>query len=461
MAVKIFFCYAHEDEALLNKLKARLIPLQRDGLVDVLWHDRDISAGTEWEREIDTHLNSAQIILLLISPDFMASDYCYGKEMKRAMERHESGEARVIPIILRPVNWKMAPFSKLQVLPKDAKPVISWHNRDAAFLNVAESIRKVIEQLSPSPPFNLPITLVKATKPEKANFVIPIKPEQPVLGVQSNRRAEMKNTSNGQSKSQLWAIIVAVGIILGIIASAITIYEFPSFFRSNQSPGTTQSSPTFTSATSTVISTVAASPSSTVTVPAIATLDASLSNPYPPHQGTLALNTSFTTTDSSWDNSSNCQITNKAYSVTTSYGFTECLENVDSYSNFVYQVQMKFLTKDTCGGILFREQSNPYVAQYYEFYICTDGTYQFGSYYASLSSLANGSSLFNTDVGDANFIAIAARGTQFELYINGQMVNKGSDSSYSIGRIGVFVSFLTDLKASDKVAFNDVRVWQV
>ena len=120
---------------------------------------------------------------------------------------------------------------------------------------------------------------------------------------------------------------------------------------------------------------------------------------------------------------------------------------------------MKFLTKDTCGGILFREQSNPYVAQYYEFYICTDGTYQFGSYYGSLSSLANGSSLFNTDVGDANVIAIAARGTQFELYINGQMVNKGSDSSYSMGRIGVFVSFLTDLKASQKVAFNDLKVW--
>ena len=87
MAVSIFFCYAHEDEALLNKLKTYLKPLQRQGLIDV-WHDRDISAGTEWEQEISERLNEAKIILLLVSPDFMNSDYCYSVEMKRALERH-------------------------------------------------------------------------------------------------------------------------------------------------------------------------------------------------------------------------------------------------------------------------------------------------------------------------------------------------------------------------------------
>src|SRR5947208_10061471 len=102
MPVEIFFCYAHEDETLLNKLKAHLRPLQRQGLIDV-WHDRDINAGQEWEQEISKHLNEAQIILLLISPDFMDSDYCYSKEMQRALERHEHREARVIPIILRHV----------------------------------------------------------------------------------------------------------------------------------------------------------------------------------------------------------------------------------------------------------------------------------------------------------------------------------------------------------------------
>src|SRR5216684_5186433 len=109
MPIKIYFSYAHEDEPLLNKLKSHLRPLQRQGLIDV-WHDRDISAGTEWEREINQHLNEAEIILLLVSPDFMNSDYCYGVEMKRAIERHERGEARVIPVILRTTIWQVEPL---------------------------------------------------------------------------------------------------------------------------------------------------------------------------------------------------------------------------------------------------------------------------------------------------------------------------------------------------------------
>ena len=148
MATKLFFCYAHEDELLLQKLKAHLRPLQRQGLLD-LWYDREISAGTEWEREISQHLNTAQIILLLISPDFMDSDYCYSIEMKRAIEQHQQGKSRVIPIILRPVYWHGSPFGKLQALPTDAKPVTSssWHNWDEAFYDVAEGIRKALIQL--------------------------------------------------------------------------------------------------------------------------------------------------------------------------------------------------------------------------------------------------------------------------------------------------------------------------
>src|SRR5258708_5422684 len=126
MAIKIFFCYAHEDEALLNKLKAHLKPFQLEGLIE-LWYDRDISAGTEWEREISKHLNTADIILLLISPDFMASEYCYSIEMKRAVERHECEEARVIPVILRPVYWQIEKLGGLQALPKDGKTVIGFH----------------------------------------------------------------------------------------------------------------------------------------------------------------------------------------------------------------------------------------------------------------------------------------------------------------------------------------------
>lgn len=145
MSIKVFFCYAREDEPLLEKLKSHLRPLQRKGFIDV-WYDRNISAGTEWEREIDKQLNMAQIILLLVSPNFIDSDYCYSVEMKYALERHERGEALVIPIILRQSYWQEEPFGKLQVLPTDAKPVKSWQDLDEAFFNVADGMRKTIKE---------------------------------------------------------------------------------------------------------------------------------------------------------------------------------------------------------------------------------------------------------------------------------------------------------------------------
>src|SRR5438876_8339412 len=148
MPIKIFFCYAHEDELLLNRLKSHLKPLQRQGLINV-WHDRDISAGTNWEQEISRHLHEANIILLLISPDFMDSDYCYGIEMKQALERHDRGDARVIPIILRPVYWQGPPIGKLQALPMDGKPVTdpTWHDLDRAFFHVTDGIRKAVMEM--------------------------------------------------------------------------------------------------------------------------------------------------------------------------------------------------------------------------------------------------------------------------------------------------------------------------
>ena len=152
MVYKIFFCYAHEDEPYLNRLKSHLRPLQRQGLIDT-WHDRDISAGTEWEKEISKHLHEAEIILLLVSPDFVNSDYCYSKELQVALERHERREALVIPIILRHVHWQETPISKLQALPTDAKPIKIWLDIDEAFYDVVAGIRQAIDRLSS--PFSL------------------------------------------------------------------------------------------------------------------------------------------------------------------------------------------------------------------------------------------------------------------------------------------------------------------
>jgi tetratricopeptide (TPR) repeat protein len=143
--VNLFLSYAHEDEILCKRLLKHLSQLQRSGVDG--WYDRRITAGSEWAGQIDEHLNSAEIILLLVSADFLASDYCYDVEMKRALERHDHGEARLIPVILRPCDWQSSPFARLQASPKNGKPVVDWKTADHGFLNVVEGLRRVVEEI--------------------------------------------------------------------------------------------------------------------------------------------------------------------------------------------------------------------------------------------------------------------------------------------------------------------------
>lgn len=144
--LEVFISYSHKDSDLREELEMHLSNLRRQGKIKA-WHDRAIEAGAEWDAEIKANLESAHVILLLISPRFMGSEYCYDIEMQRAMERHNAGTARVIPIILKPVDWKDTPFSKLQVLPQDGKPINTWDNQDEAFLNVVQGIRQAVESL--------------------------------------------------------------------------------------------------------------------------------------------------------------------------------------------------------------------------------------------------------------------------------------------------------------------------
>jgi hypothetical protein len=145
--LEVFFSYSHRDEQLRDELSSHLAILKRRNVISD-WHDRRIAAGGEWEREIDEHLNRANLILLLVSSDFIASRYCYDIEVTRAMERHNAGEARVIPVILRAVDWTAAPFAKLKALPRDGVPVTSWPNRDEAFRNVAEGIKEGVDEIA-------------------------------------------------------------------------------------------------------------------------------------------------------------------------------------------------------------------------------------------------------------------------------------------------------------------------
>lgn len=139
----VFISYAHEDEDFKNELKKHLIPLKRMEMIEI-WDDRDIQAGDDWHKEIMDALNKADVVLLLISNDFIASEFCYDKELKLAMERSKAGEARVIPVIIRTCKWYKLPLGKLQALPKNGKAVSEWANRDEAYTFIASQVEKVV-----------------------------------------------------------------------------------------------------------------------------------------------------------------------------------------------------------------------------------------------------------------------------------------------------------------------------
>lgn len=144
--VSVFFSYSHKDEAMRNELEKHLVILKRKGVINT-WHDKMIDAGSPIDSEINEQLKKADIILLLVSSDFLASNYCYDIEVKEALERHSRNEAVVIPIILRACLWKEAPFEGLKALPDDGKPVASWSDKDEAFLNIAKEIQATAEKI--------------------------------------------------------------------------------------------------------------------------------------------------------------------------------------------------------------------------------------------------------------------------------------------------------------------------
>lgn len=203
--IHLFYSYSHKDEQLRDELEKHLMGLKRQGIITD-WYDRDIRAGDEWKRQINSHLNTADIILLLVSADFLASDYCYSIELASALQRQEHGSARVIPIILRPVDWSVAPFGQLQALPTNAKPITLWANRDEAFENVAKGIRAVVEQ-----PHRRRCQRWRAT---------PTEPEHP------------SKPSNGISPLRLWKILLVppiawfIGHAISLIATRVSTSPF-------------------------------------------------------------------------------------------------------------------------------------------------------------------------------------------------------------------------------------------
>lgn len=144
--VEVFFSYAHEDEELMNDVRRQLVVVERNGRI-LKWHDRMIPPGSDWKAQIDHRLDRATIVLLFISPHFIESRYCYEVEGQAALRRHGAGQARVVPVILRPCLWDRTPFAALQALPRDARPVSTWPNRDEACLDVARGVMSIVDDV--------------------------------------------------------------------------------------------------------------------------------------------------------------------------------------------------------------------------------------------------------------------------------------------------------------------------
>ncbi|MBK8278595.1 MAG: response regulator receiver protein [Nitrospira sp. UW-LDO-01] len=175
--VDLFYSYAHEDNALRDELSGHLKIMERRGVIRP-WHDRCLTPGEKWDGKIHESLQAADLVLLLISSDFISSDYIWSQELDVAMKRHERGEASVIPVLLRAVDIAGAPFEKLQGLPTDFRPVTSWPNRDEAWTDVAKGIRKTVEhiqtkrpELPPLPPAAVPT--MPAPIPAPSRDVVP------------------------------------------------------------------------------------------------------------------------------------------------------------------------------------------------------------------------------------------------------------------------------------------------
>lgn len=147
--IKVFISYSHKDREIVGELNAHLATLKRQQKI-VHWVDGEIEAGQDLDEEIKTNLADANIILLLISANYISSDYCYCKEMNEAIRRHKSGIIRVIPIIAKSCDWSELPFSGLKAIPRDGKAITSWGNQDEAFTDVAQEIRRVVESMTKS-----------------------------------------------------------------------------------------------------------------------------------------------------------------------------------------------------------------------------------------------------------------------------------------------------------------------
>ncbi len=140
---RLFVSYSHADGQLLGRFQKHLAQLQREGSISG-WYDRDIRAGTRFDDEIERELAQADIFVACVSPDYIASNYCYERELTSALQREDRGELAIVPVILEPSDWLSTPLSKFKALPDDGKAVAEFTNPNVAFMQVIHELRRLV-----------------------------------------------------------------------------------------------------------------------------------------------------------------------------------------------------------------------------------------------------------------------------------------------------------------------------
>ena len=443
--IEIFCCYARKDLGFLNDLKAHLMSMQWSGDVHIR-SDTDIDAGREWKKEIDTYLNTAQIILLLISPDFIASKYYGGTEMKRVMERQKAGEIQVLPIILRPVYWVETPFGELQALPRGAEPVTSWHNRDEAFFNVAEGVRQVVVEMQ------------KKTQPDdqlpgNAPPVTHSQPFQTARKRETDEREPEKKPGKMSDKVKVAYIGVATVIIAAMIAGIFLLRITPA----------TSAVPPIPTRTAKPTPTSAATPTTSPSTPVLA------------RPGTAFLNDSMTRFNDQdrWDvidqPYATCGFRNGGYDVKVPGNQTVggCSTNAPTtlLTDFIYEIDMTIVsgvTNDTSptrgAGLMFRY--NPDGPLNYGVSFQQDGTYYLFTYTKGIvGSLGTGRcTSFHQGKNQTNQIDVEMQGSTLTLFVNDVYVTAATDTQFQSGQLGVQIGSGND---PSEVVYNNLTVWKL
>lgn len=141
--MKAFISYSHVDAAVVGRLKVHLRQMERGKLISV-FYDREIRAGQHLDDVISENLEEAGLFLAVVSPDFLNSNYCYEREMKRALELHDEGRMIVVPIIAEPCDWKNSPLGQLKAVPQDGKSISEWQNANSAFMDIVGELRRLV-----------------------------------------------------------------------------------------------------------------------------------------------------------------------------------------------------------------------------------------------------------------------------------------------------------------------------